>query len=312
MPSHRTKGNQRLYDPAQLMPSRFVNEEVQLRSTIAYARVSSHDQKEDLQRQIKMLEMYCAAQGWSFTVIKDLGSGMNYHKRGLKQLLDHLIEGKVGRLVFTHKDRLLRFGAELVFSLCAVKAVEVVIINHSDDSSFEEELAQDVLEIITVFSARLYGARSQKNKPLMNDLKKQLSYMSKENYALKLRINYASQEIEILDGQSRICNWLYNHLLENSFELKKVFKDTHDKPTAKTFYSRRGLRNLLPQIKQENPFLKVVHSSVLKNTALGLSDSIRRHQKSKKTTLKTGWTKYRSWKDHWFSLFYDEPDQGFL
>ena len=72
----------------------------------------------------------------------------------------------------THKDRLLRFGAELVFAICEAKGVEVVIINRGDEPSFEEDLAKDVLEIITVFSARLYGARSRKNKKLLDNLKK--------------------------------------------------------------------------------------------------------------------------------------------
>ena len=134
--------------------------------------VSSHDQKEDLKRQQEMLEMYCASQGWRYEILVDLGSGLNYHKRGLKKLLNLILEGNIYRLVLTHKDRLLRFGAELVFSLCEIKGVEVVIINQGGNASFEEELAQDVLEIITVFSARLYGARSQKNKKLVNDLKK--------------------------------------------------------------------------------------------------------------------------------------------
>jgi predicted site-specific integrase-resolvase len=92
---------------------------------------------------------------------------MNYHKKGLKSLLRGIIEGDVGRLVLTHKDRLLRFGAELVFALCEAKAVEVVILNQTEQASFEEELAQDVLEIITVFSARLYGSRSHKNQKLI-------------------------------------------------------------------------------------------------------------------------------------------------
>jgi putative resolvase len=97
---------------------------------------------------------------------------MNYHKRGLKDLLERIMNGQIGRLVLTHKDRLLRFGAELVFSLCATKRIEVVIINQGDEPSFEEELAKDVLEIITVFSARLYGSRSRKNKQLMDNLNK--------------------------------------------------------------------------------------------------------------------------------------------
>lgn len=170
-PSHRSKGNHRRYDVAKLHP--FEAERIkQDLPTVAYARVSSHDQKEDLQRQIHMLEMYCAAKGWSYSIIKDCGSGMNYHKRGLKQLLEQIMEGQIKRLVLTHKDRLLRFGSELVFSLCEAKQVEVVIINQGDEPSFEEELAKDVLEIITVFSARLYGSRSHKNKKLIANLQK--------------------------------------------------------------------------------------------------------------------------------------------
>ena len=170
-PPERTRGGQRRYDLTKLQPSRHDKAKSQERLTIAYARVSSHDQKEDLQRQEQMLEMYCASFGWNFEIIKDLGSGMNYHKRGLKKLLNRIMGGEIGRLVLTHKDRLLRFGAELIFSLCETKGVEVVIINQGDEPSFEEELAKDVLEIITVFSARLYGSRSHKNKKLMNDLK---------------------------------------------------------------------------------------------------------------------------------------------
>jgi predicted site-specific integrase-resolvase len=142
------------------------------RQTIVYARVSSHDQKTDLARQIKVLEMYCASNGWSYEIISDLGSGMNYKKKGLVTLLDQIIDDKVGRLVLTHKDRLLRFGAELVFAVCEAKHVEVVIINQGDDRSFEEELASDVLEIVTVFSARMYGARSHKNKKLIDGVTK--------------------------------------------------------------------------------------------------------------------------------------------
>ncbi len=168
-PTHRTQGGQRRYDITKL-PLLDLSHNPTDRPTIAYARVSSHDQKEDLQRQIHMLEIYCSAKGWTFSILKDLGSGMNYHKRGLKQLLEQIMNGQIGRLVLTHKDRLLRFGAELVFSLCAVKNVEVVIINQGDEPSFEEELAKDVLEIITVFSARLYGSRSHKNKQLMTNL----------------------------------------------------------------------------------------------------------------------------------------------
>ena len=165
----RTRGGQRRYTVADLKPH-LARQPESKRKTIAYARVSSHDQKAELERQQQMLELYCSAQGWQFEIISDLGSGMNYRKRGLKDLLSRILDGDVARLVLTHKDRLLRFGAELVFALCEEKRVEVVILNQGDEPSFEEELAKDVLEIITVFSARLYGSRSRKNRKLMDAL----------------------------------------------------------------------------------------------------------------------------------------------
>ena len=82
-----------------------------------------------------------------------------------------IVDSKVERLVLTHKDRLLRFGSELIFSLCEQFGTEVVIINRTEDSTFEEDLAQDVLEIITVFSARLYGSRSHKNRKIVEELR---------------------------------------------------------------------------------------------------------------------------------------------
>ena len=170
LPARKTKGGTRYYDVAELL-----NLKSSQSVTICYARVSSHDQKADLDRQQSMLEAYCSAKGWQSETIRDLGSGMNYHKKGLKKLLDLILKRQVIRLVLTHKDRLLRFGAELVFSLCEIQGIEIVIIHQGEQPSFEEELAQDVLEIITVFSARLYGSRSKKNKQLMESLQNVVS-----------------------------------------------------------------------------------------------------------------------------------------
>jgi putative resolvase len=167
VPDRKTAGKTRYYNVDKLLGLKNIESDV----TIAYARVSSHDQKQDLTRQANMLTSYCISHGWKHEVIQDLGSGMNYRKKGLKMLLDHILERKIRRLVITHKDRLLRFGAELVFALCEARQIEVVIINKGEDVSFEEELAKDVLEIITVFSARLYGARSHKNKKLIEAAK---------------------------------------------------------------------------------------------------------------------------------------------
>ncbi len=169
-PEH-TVGGHRRYDLAKLYPERFRGAADVPRKTVAYARVSSHDQKDDLERQKQVLELYCVRQGWTFEVVADLGSGMNSHKKGLKRLLNDILADRIGRLVVTHKDRLFRFGAEVVFAICEAKQVEVVILNQGEDTTFEEELAQDVREIITVFSARLYGSRSRKHQKLLDDVK---------------------------------------------------------------------------------------------------------------------------------------------
>lgn len=171
-PDNYTKGGERRY---KLESLKNINKNIVFhndnRKTIAYARVSSADQKEDLIRQVQVLELYCSKLGFNYEVIQDLGSGMNYYKKGLTKLLNLILESQVKRLVLTHKDRLLRFGAELVFAICEAKEVEVIVINQGDENvRFEEELAKDVLEIITVFSARLYGARSKKNKQLLEQM----------------------------------------------------------------------------------------------------------------------------------------------
>lgn len=173
-PDEHTRGGNRRY---KLESLKNINSDVRYKTddlkTIAYARVSSHDQKEDLVRQVAVLEAYCAKHGFEYEVIQDLGSGMNYYKKGLTKLLNLILDGQVKRLVLTHKDRLLRFGAELVFAICEAKEVEVIIINKGEENvKFEEELDKDVLEIITVFSARLYGSRSNKNKKLLEDVNK--------------------------------------------------------------------------------------------------------------------------------------------
>jgi putative resolvase len=166
-------GHRRFYlsDIKRITPRDF--NKLEDRITINYARVSSHDQKADLTRQVQVLETFSGSNGWQFETIQDLGSGLNYNKKGLQKLLKRIMQGDVGRLVLTHKDRLLRFGSEIVFSMCEEFETEVVIINKSaDESTFEQELVTDMIELITVFSARLYGSRSHKNKKLLDNVSK--------------------------------------------------------------------------------------------------------------------------------------------
>ena len=170
LPDRISDGKTRYYSLDKLLG--FSKKEVDL--TIEYAKVSNHHQKKDLKIQADALTTYCVKHGWSYEIIEDLGSGMNYRKKGLHKLLNLILQRKIKRLVLTHKDRLLRFGAELIFTLCEIHQIEIILINQGADLSFEEELAQDVLEIITVFSARLYGSRSKKNLKLIEAAKEMI------------------------------------------------------------------------------------------------------------------------------------------
>ena len=126
--------------------------------------MSSSDQKEDLDRQRQRLDDYCAQEAKHYEVIDDLGSGLNYKKRGLKKLIHLILGGRVDKLILTHKDRLLRFGSEIIFYLCSYCGTRVEVIDDTGSLSDEECLTRDVLEIITLFSSRLYGKRAHKNK----------------------------------------------------------------------------------------------------------------------------------------------------
>ena len=95
--------------------------------------------------------------------LQDLGSGLNYKKPGLVKLLRLLISGQVRRLVLITKDRLLRFGSELVFQVCQALSVEVSVLDAQLDIPKTQQLTEDLVEILTVFSSRLYGSRSRKN-----------------------------------------------------------------------------------------------------------------------------------------------------
>jgi predicted site-specific integrase-resolvase len=164
-PFKRTPKSTRLYSLQELLGTKDLSY-----PTIAYARVSSNDQKEDLERQHAVLEAFCNKNGWQTEIIRDLGSGMNYNKKGLWRLLELIVQGQMSRLVLTHKDRLLRFGGDLIFRICELQGIEIVIINKGEQPSFEEELTGDVMEIMTVFCAKLYGRRSHKSKKLAEDI----------------------------------------------------------------------------------------------------------------------------------------------
>jgi len=138
--------------------------------------------------------------------------------------------------------------------------------------------------------------------------------MDKSTCALKLPLFLKAEQARSVDGQSKICNWLSNHLLEKANKLKEEYKNSGDSNAAKTLYTKHGLRNLLRQLKIDKPFLKAVHSSPLKKVALRLSKTIRAYQSSRKGNRAgkpVGWPKFRSFKKRFFSLEYEEPNKGY-
>ena len=163
-PDSHTAGGHRRYSVSSLKA--FTGEVLssENKKVVAYSRVSSHDQKEDLRRQSDTLRNFCNQNFSSHEVIEDLGSGMNYKKKGLKNVIKLILSGQVSDIVLTHKDRLLRFGSDLIFLICKFYGIRVHILYEDKELSDEQVLAFDVLEIITVFSTRLYGKRSHKNR----------------------------------------------------------------------------------------------------------------------------------------------------
>lgn len=164
--SLRTEGGHRRYEKKELIKFK-KDDSLEHRITIAYCRVSSSDQKEDLQRQIENVSQYCIANGYQFQVISDLGSGLNYNKKGLRELIELICSNQIERIVVNYKDRLIRFGFELIEQLCGIYNVRIEVINLTEDKTYEEELVEDVLSVITVFSAKLYGSKSHKSKKII-------------------------------------------------------------------------------------------------------------------------------------------------
>lgn len=173
-PSFITSGGTRMYDLATLNLIKGKKSIVPDRYTLAYARVSTQSQKKELETQKELLTLYCSKQGYRYKLLSDIGSGLNYTKAGLNELIELICSGQIERLVLVHKDRLLRFGSEIIFKLCNIYDVEVEIINVGEELNPNEELVKDVLEIITTFSAKLYGRRSHKSLKMIDNLKKQV------------------------------------------------------------------------------------------------------------------------------------------
>ena len=166
-PHHVSESGYRYYSQEQLNHFLGLKQEVQLnKKTIGYCRVSSNKQKDDLERQIENVKTYMYAKGYSFEIISDIGSGINYNKKGLNKLIDMVTNSEVEKIVILYKDRLIRFGYELIENICNKYGT---IIDNTEKTE-EQELVEDMIEIVTVFSERLQGKRANKAKKMIKEL----------------------------------------------------------------------------------------------------------------------------------------------
>lgn len=167
IPTHITQGGTRYYSTEQL---KYFYPEENKKLVVGYCRVSTPSQKDDLQTQIENVKSYMYAKGYEFDIITDIGSGINYKKQGLRELINRIENNEISKVIVLYKDRLVRFGFELIEYLCEIHNVEIEIIDNSAVSK-EQELTDDLVQIITVFANRLYGQRSKKTKRLINEVK---------------------------------------------------------------------------------------------------------------------------------------------
>ena len=167
IPAHISNGGTRYYSTEQLKLFQSSNNE---RIVIGYCRVSTPSQKDDLETQVQNVKSYMYAKGYKFDIIKDIGSGINYKKKGLKELINRIENNEVSKVVILYKDRLIRFGFELIEYLCEINNVEIEVIDNSECSK-EKELTDDLIQVITVFANTLYAQHSNKTTRLINEVR---------------------------------------------------------------------------------------------------------------------------------------------
>lgn len=171
IPDYKTSSGYRYYSQEQVDTITGNKANIENRITIGYCRVSSAKQKDDLERQIENVKAYLLAQGKPFEIIEDIGSGINYNKKGLLELLQKVIDRKVEKILVLHKDRLLRFGYELFENIVKSYNTSIEVIDNTDKTE-QQELVEDLIQIITVFSCRFQGKRAKKTKEMIKELVK--------------------------------------------------------------------------------------------------------------------------------------------
>lgn len=167
--AYRNPSGRRYYTKEQYESYMGIQKENKVGKTVIYTRVSNSGQKDDLANQVEFLKQFANARGLIVDeIITDIGSGLNYNRKKWNKLIDECLEGKVQSIIIAHKDRFIRFGYEWFERLLKKKGTEIIVVNN-EKLSPSEELMQDLISIIHVFSCRIYGLRKYKQKILKDN-----------------------------------------------------------------------------------------------------------------------------------------------
>ena len=161
--AHRTPTDRRYYTYDQYLAYKGIKNQ-QGRKTVIYTRVSTSNQKEDLMNQVEFLKTFANARGIIVDeVIQDLGSGLNYNRHKWNRLLDDCMKNEVDTIIISHKDRFVRFGYDWFERFLAKFDVKILVVQNELHSP-QEELVEDIISILHVFSCRMYGLRKYKKR----------------------------------------------------------------------------------------------------------------------------------------------------
>lgn len=162
--ANRSPTDRRYYTYDQYLQFKGIKNKNDVRDIVIYARVSTRNQKDDLQNQVVFLKQFANAKGLIVSqCIEDFGSGLNYNRKKWNDLLEQVMEQKIKTIIISSKDRFIRFGYDWFEKFCAKFNTNIIIVNN-ESLSPNEELVQDIISILHVFSCRLYGLRKYKNQ----------------------------------------------------------------------------------------------------------------------------------------------------
>ena len=172
-PAYTKSNGYRYYSEEDVLAYTKERDRKKERKLVGYVRVTSKKQENDLKRQKENLEEYLKQTNQEYEIISDIGSGINYNKPGLRKLIEKINKKEVDEIVVLYKDRLLRYGFELVEYFASLNNVKIRVLDKINKTE-DEELVEDLVQIITVFSCKIQGKRKNKTKKILEEIKEKI------------------------------------------------------------------------------------------------------------------------------------------